>query len=110
WPLVVVRPLRPQEISTEPALERVKAGIRFARGHPGVRRTLMTVALVSLCGLPVVQLLPVMAGSLGAGAKGLGLLTGSLGAGAVIGAVTINVMERRLSRSQMISMGYFGFG
>ena len=110
WALLVVRPLRPQELSIEPALERVRGGIRFAHGHPGVRRALLTVALVSLCGIPVMQLLPVVAGWLHAGAGGLGLLTGCFGAGAVAGALVVHHLEKKLTRAQMITAGYLGFG
>jgi MFS family permease len=110
WALLVVRPVRPQQIATERPLERVRGGIRFARRHPGVRRALLTMACISLFGIPIIQLMPAVAASLGSGAGGLGVLLACLGGGAVLGAVLLPLVERRLTRSQMVALGMPGLG
>lgn len=110
WALAVVRTVRPQQIATEPPLERVKGGLRFVRDQPGVRRALLTVSVASLVGIPVMQHLPSLNGALHGNASGLGLLGGALGAGSVAGALIINLTEGRLTRSKLVTIGFFGFG
>src|SRR4051812_34719144 len=70
----------------EQILPAIRAGLRFARHSPPLRRVLLGTFLFMVCGAGVMALMPVLGRETGHGAVGFGLLLGSLGAGAVIGA------------------------
>jgi predicted MFS family arabinose efflux permease len=71
-------------------------GLRHARGTPAVAALLVTTAIVSLFGAPVIALLPVMAKKvLGLGAGGFGALFALFSVGAVTGALATGTVVRR---------------
>ncbi|MGK5677827.1 MFS transporter [Actinoplanes sp. URMC 104] len=81
----------------------VRAGGRFVRYAPGVRRLLLRVVLFVLPGSVVWGLLPVVAHQeLGLGASGYGVLLAALGVGAIAGALLMPRVRRRLSANRLI--------
>ncbi|MEW5991054.1 MAG: MFS transporter [Chloroflexota bacterium] len=75
-------------IDGEGVLDRIRAGIRYARSSPSLRVVLAISALAMVLGMPFRQLLPVFADRVfQAGPAGLGLLLGAAGIGAIGGAI-----------------------
>lgn len=109
--LVGWRP-QPREGTEEP--ERVsaalRAGTRYIRHSPVIRRILLCVCLFTVPASALWSLLPVVAeGRLGLGAGGYGLLLAALGIGAVVGAVALPRIRARLSDNQMCLLAYLVF-
>jgi len=66
----------------------LRLGLRFAFRHPAFPQLLTLAAVISLCGIPVIMLLPVFARDLlRVGARGLGTLYGAIGLGALASAL-----------------------
>ncbi|MHA6796240.1 MFS transporter [Pseudonocardia bannensis] len=81
----------------------MRAGQRYVRNSPVVRRMLLRVVLFVLPGAAMWALLPLVASRLlGAGAAGYGLLLGALGAGAVLGADLMPRLSSRLSSNGLM--------
>jgi MFS family permease len=75
-------------VDGESVLDRIRAGIRYARSSPSLRVVLTISALAMVLGMPFRQLLPVFAdGVFHAGPAGLGLLLGAAGLGGISGAI-----------------------
>ncbi|MEU4688544.1 MFS transporter [Actinoplanes sp. NPDC023714] len=81
----------------------LRAGGRYVRWSPVVRRILGRVALFVLPGSAIWALLPVVARQeLGLGAQGYGVLLAALGVGAIAGALLMPRARRILRTDQMI--------
>src|SRR3954464_2130082 len=81
------RPPAGAKLPPERFASALRAGGRYVRNSPVVRRMLLRVLLFVLPGAAVWALLPLVADNLlDVGSTGFGLLLGSLGAGAVVGA------------------------
>jgi MFS family permease len=81
----------------------LRAGGRYVRNSPTVRRMLLRVFLFVLPGAAIWALLPVVADELlGTGFTGFGLLLGSLGAGAVLGAAVLPRVTTLLSANRIL--------
>ena len=75
-------------VDGESVLDRIRAGIRYARSSPSLRVVLTISALAMVLGMPFRQLLPVFADRVfQAGPAGFGLLLGAAGIGAISGAI-----------------------
>jgi MFS family permease len=104
---LVLFAFRSAERTDEGAPERftsaMRAGGRYVRNSPVVRRMLLRVALFVLPGAAMWALLPLVATQLlGLGSAGYGLLLGALGAGAVLGADLLPRVGRRLSANALL--------
>lgn len=89
--------------NAEAARPALYAGARYVRHAPGVRRILLRAALFVVPASALWALLPVVAsGRLGLGSGGYGLLLAALGAGAVMGALGMSRLRRRLTADQLI--------
>jgi MFS family permease len=89
----------------------LRAGGRFVRYSPVVRRILVRVTLFVLPGSVVWGLLPLVARSeLGTGADGYGVLLAALGVGAVAGALLMPRVRERLTPDQLIVAAGIGYG
>jgi MFS family permease len=105
--VVVLVSTRRSSVAAELPPERfgsaLRAGGRYVRNSPVVRRMLLRVSLFVLPGAAVWALLPVVADDLlRSGSTGFGLLLGSLGLGAVLGAAVLPRVVARLSPNQLL--------
>jgi MFS family permease len=92
WAIRSARPDPP----TSAGARALFGGVRHARGTPAVAGLLVTTALVSIFGAPVIALLSVMArDELGLGPGGYGLLFAVFSVGAVAGALLTGATVRR---------------
>ncbi len=104
---LVVAAWHPPADTTAPFPERfipaLRAGGRYVRYAPVVRRILVRSALFLVPASALWALLPLIASQrLGLGANGYGLLLGALGVGAIAGAFTLPRIRARLSSNVML--------
>jgi MFS family permease len=86
------------EETPEPFVAALRAGTRFVRHSPIMRRFLLRVALYTLPAVALWALLPLVAShQLGLGSGGYGLLLAALGVGAIGGAAVMPRLRARLS-------------
>lgn len=103
---------RQPTLSTLPAehiLPAIRAGLRFARHSPPLRRLLLATFLFMVCGAGVMALMPVLGRETSHGAIGYGLLLGSLGVGAVTGASLLPRLRSRVAPEMLIAAGSLSF-
>jgi len=93
----------------ERILPAIRAGLRFARHSPQLRRVLLGTFHFMMCGAGVMALMPVLGRETGRGAVGFGLLLGSLGVGAVIGATLLPRLRSRVPTHWLIAAGSLTF-
>ncbi|WP_245730310.1 MFS transporter [Micromonospora pallida] len=98
---------RPEQSGGDPMPERftaaLRAGGRYVRHSPVVRRILLRVALFVVPGSALWALLPLVASHrLALGSSGYGVLLAALGLGAVAGALVLPRVRRLLSDSQLL--------
>ena len=80
------------------ALARIREGLDYSRRDPVVGTLLLNVAVFSLFAMNRFTLLPIFADQvLHIGAAGFGFLTASQGVGALVGALSLAVLQRRLA-------------
>jgi MFS family permease len=96
------RPATDPQIA-EPFVAALRAGGRYVRHSPIMRRFLLRLALFILPGAALWALLPLVASRrLGMSAGGYGLLLAALGVGAVAGAVAMPRLRARLSDNHLL--------
>ncbi len=89
----------------------LRAGERYVRYSPVVRRILVRSALFLVPASALWALLPVVASQrLGLGANGYGLLLGALGVGAIAGAFILPRIRARLSSNTMLLIASIVYG
>nr|WP_221381682.1 MFS transporter [Actinoplanes polyasparticus] len=98
---------RPPLVTTAAAPERfaaaVRAGGRYVRHSPVVRRILLRATLFLVPGSALWALLPLIAGRrLGLGSGGYGVLLAAVGVGAVAGALLLPRMRARWSVTRLL--------
>jgi MFS family permease len=82
----------------------LRAGGRYVRYAPVVRRMLLRAALFLVPATVLWALLPLVAADrLGQGAAGYGLLLGALGAGAIAGAIVLPRVRAKLSENALLA-------
>jgi MFS family permease len=87
----------------EPFVSALRAGGRYVRYAPVVRRILLRAGLFLVPASALWALLPLVASSrLGLGSGGYGLLLGALGVGAVAGASVLSRVRARLSANALV--------
>ena len=107
---IVVLLWRPERSSRPQLPERflsaIRAGSRYVRNAPVVRRVLVRSAVFLVPGSVLWALLPLVATQrLHLGATGYGILLGALGAGAIVGALVLPRLQRaRLSSNAMLTV------
>ena len=104
---LVVAAWRPPAGTTARFPERfiaaLRAGERYVRYAPVVRRILVRSALFLVPASALLALLPVVASQrLGLGANGYGLLLGALGVGAIAGALALPRLRATLSSNALL--------
>ncbi len=105
--LVVLLAWRPPAGSASRVPERfiaaMRAGGRYVRFSPVVRRILLRAALFLVPASALWALLPLIASQrLGQGAAGYGVLLAALGAGAVVGALVLGRVRARVSDNVLL--------
>lgn len=70
-------------------LSELREGLRFVMCAGEIRQQLLSVALVSLLGIPFVPLLPVFADSFQVGPLGLGVMSACVGSGSLLAALAL---------------------
>ncbi|HVC76793.1 MAG TPA: MFS transporter [Candidatus Micrarchaeaceae archaeon] len=102
--LVAWRPPADAPKIPEPFISALRAGGRYVRYAPVVRRILLRSALFLVPGSALWSLLPLIASRrLGQGADGYGLLLGALGVGAIAGAVVLPRIRARFSINALLA-------
>jgi MFS family permease len=97
------RPETDDDQVAEPFMAALRAGGRYVRHSPVMRRFLVRLAVFILPAVALWALLPLVANRrLGMGASGYGLLLGALGCGAVAGAFVMPRLRARLSDNQLL--------
>jgi MFS family permease len=87
----------------ESFVSALRAGARYVRYSPVVRRILLRATLFLVPATALWALLPLVATEqLGLGAGGYGLLLGALGAGAIAGAIVLPRVRARLSTNALL--------
>jgi MFS family permease len=95
----------------EHAVAALRAGTRYIRNAPAVNRLFLRAVLFVVPGSALWALLPVVAhNTLRLGSGGYGGLLGALGVGAVLGAVTLSPLRRKLSANQLLAAAGVVFG
>ena len=91
--------------SPERFLPALRAGGRYVRNSPVVRRILLRAALFLVPGSSLWALLPLIATTrLGLGSGGYGVLLGALGVGAIGGGVFLPKLRAELSMNAMVAV------
>jgi hypothetical protein len=106
---------RPKSARPTEAPERftaaLRAGGRYVRYSPTLRRLLLRIVLFILPGSALWALLPLVASDqLGTGSHGYGLLLAALGAGAIAGGIALPKLRARISASKLLGLSGFLFG
>lgn len=97
-------PARPAPKFPEPFISALRAGGRYVRYAPVVRRILLRLALFLVPASALWALLPLIASQrLALGADGYGLLLGVLGVGAILGAVILPRLRARMSINSLLA-------
>jgi MFS family permease len=104
-----VRPPGPARASGERLAPAVRAGVRFVRFSPPVRRVLLRGVVFSVSASALWALLPVAAlDRLGLSDSSFGLLMGCVGAGAILGASMLPRLRRRFAFDHMVALASLG--
>jgi hypothetical protein len=91
--------------ATEPFLAALRAGGRYVRHSPVLRRILLRASLFVVPAVSLWGLLPLVASRrLGLDASGYGLLLAALGIGAVLGAFALPRFRARLSGNRLLAL------
>jgi MFS family permease len=89
----------------------LRAGARYVRHSPTVRRLLWRAMLFLVPGSALMALLPLVASRrLGLGSGGYGVLLGALGVGAIIGALVLGWVRANLTPGQFLFVAGLVFG
>jgi len=99
---------RPTQVTAWQGFREVLA---YLRGDARVFTLVVLTALISIFGFPFLVLMPVFARDvLHAGAAGYGVLTASVGVGAVVGALGVAVLSRRIPKGRTLVAAGASFG
>ena len=97
------RPVQPSDPLREHFFSAFRAGLRFTRAHSKLHIVLLRAAVHFAFGSSVWALLPLVARQLLHGGAGLyGVLLGAVGAGAILGALSMPTLQKRLDGDGVI--------
>src|SRR6187402_1889342 len=109
--LLVWRGYTPPDAARERFVDATRAGLRYVRNAPVVRRILLRLGLFMIPANAIWALLPVVASSrLGLDSGGYGLLLAAFGLGSVGGAFLLPPIRHRLGLNRMILISTIAFG
>jgi MFS family permease len=103
--------LPPWEAAVHPSpLEGLREGIRYMTKTPEVAALMRMVTIYSICGIPYLTLMPVVARDLlHAGADGYGVLLACVGIGGLTGALFLAAAGGRFRRGNLMALSTYGF-
>ncbi|MCP3374413.1 MFS transporter [Bradyrhizobium cajani] len=105
------RPSRPSRLPPEGLSRAIISGVRYITNSPSIRIVVIRSMVIGLVGGAITALMPLVARDLlHSGAKTYGAMLSAFGLGAVLGALTISEIRKRMSgeaaiRACSISMG-----
>jgi MFS family permease len=108
-PLIVIRRLPAASAGARTATATVRAGIAHAYHSAPLRRLLTGCAIFTFCAAPLTILAPAYADALGGGPDALGGLLAAFGAGAMVSALFVVRLSRRIGRGRVISCAMLGY-
>jgi MFS family permease len=89
----------------------IRDGLRFILADPRLRALIVNIATISVFGLPVLVLMPVVARDvLQLGAVEYGWMMSAVGLGAVIGALGLAVFGHRVPRGRLLAGSSLAYG
>ncbi len=104
-------PRRQPEATKPTALFAFKEGFNFVRRTAPIRALLLLVALVSVCGLSYMVLMPIFADQiLNGGAKALGLMLSAAGIGSLGAALTLAARRQAQGLGRIVAISVAAFG
>jgi MFS family permease len=104
-------PTGPRTPARSSAWHNILEGLRYAAADPRIRVLLLNIAIMSICGLPALTLLPVLARlELGQGAREYGWMMSAVGGGAVIGALAVATFATRWRKGRVTGWAAVLFG
>ncbi len=99
-------PTRVREIPRE-----IVEGFRYALRHPGIRRLLIILTVISICGRPYMELLSGFADEVfGRGVRGYSLMLSVTGAGAMLGGLALALRSSLVGLTARIVLGILVVG
>jgi MFS family permease len=105
----VARPVRVKP--TNSAFSSLIEGFDYVRRTGPIRALLLLLALVSICGLPYIVLMPIFADKiLHAGASGMGLMLGAAGIGSLTAAITLASRRQIQGLGRVVAISVASFG
>ena len=101
FPLFILHTVRKQQLSEQKSMWRgLGEGLRYVSQRPVLQMILLLQFLIAFFVFPYVTLLPIFAGNIfRIGATGLGLLNAAAGTGALIGALLVVMLTKRMHHS-----------
>jgi MFS family permease len=101
----------PKEQAKPSALSAFNEGFNFVRKTAPIRALLLLVALVSVCGLSYIVLMPIFADQiLNGGAKALGLMLSAAGIGSLAAALTLAARREPHGLGRIVAISVAAFG
>jgi MFS family permease len=89
----------------------IRDGLRFILADERLRALIVNIATISIFGLPVLVLMPVVARDvLGLGAVEFGWMMSAVGLGAVTGALSLAVFGHRVPRGRLLAGSSLAYG
>jgi predicted MFS family arabinose efflux permease len=104
-------PFRRSAVPPRSARSHIAEGLRYVRQEPRSRALLFNITIMSICGLPALTLLPVLARiTLGQGAREYGWMMSAVGGGALVGALAVATFAHRMSMGRVVGWAGVLFG
>ncbi len=92
------RTAEPSRLPPERLDRAIVSGVRYITNSPAIKIVLTRAAVIGMVGGPIIALMPLVTRDLlGGGAQTYGVMLGAFGLGAVIGAVNIPDVRKRMS-------------
>ena len=104
-------PFRRSAVPPRSAWSNIAEGLRYVGHEPRTRALLLNITIMSICGLPALTLLPVLARiTLGQGAREYGWMMSAVGGGALFGALAVATFAHRMSMGRVVGWAGALFG
>ncbi len=106
-----VPPFRAAAVPAVSAWHNIREGLRYVGADARIRLLLFNIAAMSVFGLPVLVLLPVLAKNvLGRGAEEYGWMMSAVGGGALVGALAVATFASTMHKGRAVAWSATAFG